>query len=227
MGNPPIICEVGGLVLCVGLDLLGRAGLENIIELRVAECIAVVCKVADKTTDAAIDVEHLIIERGSLAICAANHHTPTVKHIEVLIVLVGDGLLEVETLGDVAIDEDVETVFLANECHMDPLLHWEIVYIDVGIPRAEGVHIDTHSVLVVVHIDTGTKEWVLEAVALVKDVEEPIIRPEARGIHEEEEGVGEFCAGALIVGQVELLGIRVTGVLCKCLGLGTGEGIIH
>ncbi len=200
MGDPPIIREVGWLVLCVRLDLLGRAALENVIELRVAERIAVVCEVANETTDAAIDIEHLIIERGGLAVRTANHHTPTVKHVEVLIVLVGDGLLEVETLRDVAVDEDIETILLADERHMDPLLHREIIYIYVGVPRAEGVHIDTHSVLVVVHIDTGTKERVLETVALMEDVEEAVVRTEARRIDEEEEGVGEFCAGALIVG---------------------------
>ncbi len=227
MANPPVIRQVRGLILSVALHLLGGTTLENVIELRVAEGVAVVCEVTDEAGDATEHIERLIVQRRGLTVRAADHDTPPVEHIQVLVVLVGDGLLEVEALCHVPVNEHVEAVLLANKGHMHPLLHREVVNIYVGVPRAKCVHIDTHGVLVVVHIHTGAKERVLEAVTLVEDVEQTVVRAEACGIDEQEEGVGEFCTGALIVGQVELLRVGIGGILCECLGLRAGQSVVH
>ncbi len=186
-----------------------------------------VTEVADETCDTAKHIEHLVIEGRGLAVGTTDHHAPTVEHIEVLVVLVRHGLLEIQALCNVTVDKHIKTILLADKGHMYPLLHREIINIYVGIPRTKCIHIDTHGVLVVVHIDTGTKKRVLEAVTLMEDVEEAIICTETCGIHKEEEGVSEFCTGTLIVGQVELLGVGIGGILCKCLGLGTGQSVVH
>lgn len=109
-------------------------------------------------------------------------------------VLVENRVTHRKALGNVAVDVNVQSVLLSNNGDVDPLTNRDLLNINLVVPRAAAIHIDTESILVGMQEDTRRHQGVRARLALVENVQETLLRTEAARVDIHKEGVGELQA---------------------------------